>query len=534
MTARAPDVRNIGLDEVPAMIWFKDAENRILRANRAAAESVGLPVDAIEGRSTYDLYPEEAAAYYADDLEVIRSGSPKTGIIEQLTTAAGEKRWVRTDKIPYRAADGTVVGVVVFAVDITAQKSAEGAKAEEAEVFAGLARVGEACISPLDTPVLLERLCQVTTEVLECDSVSTLLRRPEDDVYVPVASHGGTPEEREFRRGLQVSGRMLGDVVTRLRDEEVMTVDPATARDTVEKAAYPVPPLGGYLCMALRSGGQVVGLHVARQHDPSRPFTARQRRLARGISEIASLALAKARLVEEIERAAHLKSVFVSTLSHELRTPLNVILGYAQMGDDPALDDAHRRRLMKQIERAGRQLLELIESTLDIGRIESGGAEDVRAEPVALPSFWQTLREGCATIPHAPGVSVEWGDEAPAVTLTTDPRKLTVVLRNLVGNALKFTERGWVRVEARADEERVSFAVQDTGIGVRPEDQVAIFEMFRQGDGSDSRRFGGSGLGLYIVRRFMQQLGGTVTLESTLRRGSTFTVTLPRMHRLCS
>src|SRR5512136_1079915 len=115
MTARAPDVRNIGLDEVPAMIWFKDAENRILRANRAAAASVGLPAEALEGRSAYELYPDEAAAYYADDLEVIRGGRPKTGIIEQMTTVSGEKRWVRTDKIPYRDEDGMVIGVVVFA-----------------------------------------------------------------------------------------------------------------------------------------------------------------------------------------------------------------------------------------------------------------------------------------------------------------------------------------------------------------------------------------------------------------------------------
>src|SRR5262245_12203715 len=115
------------LDSVPAFIWYKDCENRILRANRLAAESMGLSVDQLEGRSTFDLYPDEAAKYHHDDLEVIRSGQPKLGIVEILTTASGEKRWVRTDKIPYRNQDGEIVGVIVFAVDISERVQAEEA-----------------------------------------------------------------------------------------------------------------------------------------------------------------------------------------------------------------------------------------------------------------------------------------------------------------------------------------------------------------------------------------------------------------------
>ena len=115
------------LDSVPAFIWYKDCENRILRANRLAAESMGLSVDQVEGRSAYDLYPDEAAKYHHDDLEVIRSGEPKLGIVEFLTTASGEKRWVRTDKIPYRNGTGEIVGVIVFAVDISERVRAEEA-----------------------------------------------------------------------------------------------------------------------------------------------------------------------------------------------------------------------------------------------------------------------------------------------------------------------------------------------------------------------------------------------------------------------
>lgn len=112
-------------DSVPAMIWYKDKNNRILRANKAAADSMGLQVKDIEGRSTHDLYPEEATRYYQTDLKVIRTGQPKLGIVEPYRIASGEKRWVRTDKIPYHDDSGDIIGVIVFAVDITERVQAE-------------------------------------------------------------------------------------------------------------------------------------------------------------------------------------------------------------------------------------------------------------------------------------------------------------------------------------------------------------------------------------------------------------------------
>ncbi|HEX2225122.1 MAG TPA: diguanylate cyclase, partial [Thermoanaerobaculia bacterium] len=112
-------------DSVPALIWFKDPEGRILRVNKAAADSLGLPPDQIEGRSTFDLYPDEAHRYAEDDQEVLRTGRPKLGIVELLPTGTGEKRWMRTDKVPYRDAEGRLIGVVVFAVDITERYRAE-------------------------------------------------------------------------------------------------------------------------------------------------------------------------------------------------------------------------------------------------------------------------------------------------------------------------------------------------------------------------------------------------------------------------
>ena len=106
-------------NSVPAMIWYKDTKNNVLRVNQVAANSMGRSIEEIEGKSLYDLFPEEAQHYYQDDLEVMNSGKPKLGIIELMQIASGEKRWVQTDKIPYRDKGGKIIGVIVFAVDIT-------------------------------------------------------------------------------------------------------------------------------------------------------------------------------------------------------------------------------------------------------------------------------------------------------------------------------------------------------------------------------------------------------------------------------
>jgi signal transduction histidine kinase len=203
-----------------------------------------------------------------------------------------------------------------------------------------------------------------------------------------------------------------------------------------------------------------------------------------------------------------------------------VILGFADMARDGGFDPSERMRCLDRIETAGRELLTLIESTLEVGRLEASRSP-VRIETVRLAPFWSELGQGCATIPREAAVGLEWACPVPDVTIATDPHKLRVIVRNLVGNALKFTTRGHVHAALELEGECLVVSVADTGLGIRPEDQQVIFEMFRQGDGSDARRFGGTGLGLYIVRRFVEQLGATISVESMPGRGATFRVALP-------
>ncbi len=317
-------------------------------------------------------------------------------------------------------------------------------------------------------------------------------------------------------RGLVLEGDWLRRLST--RDAEGVTLAPALPA----LAAY--CKSASFICMPLRRGGEVVGVHLAGSAERSR-LTRDEERLAGGIAGAASMALANANVVADLERASRLKSEFVSTVSHEIRTPLNVMLGFLEMVEDPEFETAERGELTRRIRTVAHDLLDLVESTLEIGRLEAG-RDRAALERVDLPPFWRKLAESCGRFPCRQGVTLEWGPP-PDVTLATEPKKLGIVVRNLVGNALKFTERGFVRVTAEVADDRLLLRVADTGIGIPFEEQGAVFEMFRQANGHESRRGGGSGFGLYIVRTFVAQLGGTVALTSTPGAGSVFTVALP-------
>ena len=190
------------LDLIPALVWYKDSQNRILRANRLAAESIGKTVEEVEGRSTYDLYPHEAAKYHQDDLEVIRSGCPKLGILDLYRLPTGEIRWHQTDKVPYRDTNGAVLGVLVFAQDITERRRAEEAlrRSEERLRFViELSPVGMVVVDETGSMILvnsaLARLFGYESQELLGRSVDAIIPHWRRDARMTSAGHGGTKAE---------------------------------------------------------------------------------------------------------------------------------------------------------------------------------------------------------------------------------------------------------------------------------------------------------------------------------------------------
>jgi signal transduction histidine kinase/ActR/RegA family two-component response regulator len=232
------------------------------------------------------------------------------------------------------------------------------------------------------------------------------------------------------------------------------------------------------------------------------------------------------------EHASRAKSEFLANMSHEIRTPMTAILGYADLLREESEGSewaARHADALDVIVRNGRHLLSVINDILDISKIEAGRmtAERVPVDPAqVLRDTLQLLRPRAAER----GLALEAElDPALPARLLSDPLRLRQILVNLVGNSLKFTERGGVTVAARHDRiaHRLEFVVRDTGIGMSPEQLARVFEPFEQADSSLTRRYGGSGLGLPISRRLARMLGGTLDATSRPGVGSTFTVTLP-------
>ncbi|MET0294222.1 MAG: response regulator, partial [Phenylobacterium sp.] len=232
---------------------------------------------------------------------------------------------------------------------------------------------------------------------------------------------------------------------------------------------------------------------------------------------------------DELEQASQYKSDFLANMSHELRTPLNSLLILSKLladNSDANLTDT-QVEYARTIQSSGEDLLLLINDILDLSKIEAGHLQ-IQPEIVPLRRLVGDLRQLFDPVAEQRKLAFEIhvAGDCPA-EIETDRQRLEQILRNLLSNAFKFTERGHVRLAIARAGERLSLAVSDTGIGISPEQQEEIFEAFRQADGAISRRFGGTGLGLSISRSLARLLGGDIGLQSRPGEGSTFTVSIP-------
>jgi PAS domain S-box-containing protein len=435
--------------------------------------------------------------------------------------------------------------------DITERKRAEEALREsedryramfaEAEerrqVLDRLYRVMASMQVSLNSQDRLRRFVEGVHEVLGFDRFYVALASPDLEVFEVVAAAGVEMFER-----LPLSpaaGPLYHAFATRqplaiLTDEDLQHAPPVGAdyrdRTYFRSRRFIVAPL--------IAGDRVIGVASADNKTTRRPITPANVELFTLVSQQLATALEEARLYAEIEHksaqlesASRHKSEFLANMSHELRTPLNAIIGFSEVLSERMFGELNEKQeeYLKDIHASGQHLLSLINDILDLSKIEAGRMELEVAEfhlPQAIENALVLVRERALRR----GITLEQSIDPRLGEIQGDERKVKQVLLNLLSNAIKFTpDGGRIDVRAIAVDGSVQVSVSDTGVGIAPEDQGAIFEEFRQ-VGTADKKVEGTGLGLALSRRFVELHGGRIWVKSQIGAGSTFTFTIPVRH----
>lgn len=474
------------VDSLPLHLFRKDLQGRFVEVNKRLADIIGKPQEELIGKTDFDLFPDfEARKYRHDDERVVREGIVLDDVEEQ-TLPDGRITYVQTLKAPVRDSAGAIVGVQGIFWDVTERKQAEDARRLADERFRRLvnssligvmvADLQGAILDANDALLDLVGYTQADVEqgLFRWDAMTPQEWRAADQRAIELLNSSGScpPWEKEF---IHHDGHLVPVVigVTMLPEEQ-----------------------GRCICFVLDI--------------TDRKRFERELREAKDIADAANQA----------------KSLFLANMSHEVRTPMNAIIGLTELVLKSALAPQQAEYLKLVLESA-ESLLGIINDILDFTKIEAGKMT------LAVEPFW--LRDSIVDAirpfslrAHQKGIELAYDvDSNVPDEVLGDSGRLRQVLTNLVGNSLKFTEKGEIVVKVDAqnldDGSMVlHFAVRDSGVGIPLEKVRSIFEAFEQADASTTRQYGGTGLGLAIAERFVHLMGGRIWCESEVGVGSTF------------
>jgi signal transduction histidine kinase len=406
--------------------------------------------------------------------------------------------------------------------------------ARSVQELQALGEVSHAVNSTLDLQTVLSTIVAKAVQLSATDAGAIYVFSKQRQRFRLRATYGMSEEliNAIAQQPLGLSESYIGGATQRrapLQVADLANEPPSAMRDLVLQAGY-----RGLLVVPLLRSDRIVGALVVRRREPG-AFPKPVVDLLQTFAAQSVLAIQNARLFSEIEEksreievASKHKSQFLANMSHELRTPMNSVLGFTEMLAD-GLYGPLPERAMKALERVqanGKHLLGLINDVLDLSKIEAGQLT-LAVEDYSLGQVVQTVKSNAESLAKAKGIDLTAEVQDGVPTGRGDERRLTQVLLNLVGNAIKFTDRGSVEICARVVGDSFEIAVKDTGPGIAPEDQHKIFEEFQQVDSSSTRQKGGTGLGLAISKRIVEMHGGRLEVESVVGEGSTFRMVIP-------
>lgn len=464
-------------------IFYKDLESRYISANDKTIEAFGLPNDGVIGKNDFELMSDqdEAKGNVNDDQTVFKS-KKTTEFFKHMQSADGNEYWFQAIKVPQFDKYGNILGLVGIARDITALKNAEQALRESEKRYRSLAdnsEVGILQVSP-DGKIIYANPFMVG--MIEAENLGEVKDRNILDFVDP--SFRGLVAEERAKRHLNITSTY-----------ELRLMSLKGERKHVMITATPIMSDNGKLSSIISSIVDITGLKNVEG----------ELRRAKNAAESANVA----------------KSTFLANMSHELRTPLNAILGFSglMMRDEEL--SAEQLGNLKSIVHSGEHLLDLINDVLEFSKIEAGKVV-LQPEDFDLYRLLFVIEEMFSLRAREKGLflMVERSTNVPQY-IRADQGRLRQTLINILGNAVKFTSQGRITLRVRSQGKRLFFEVEDTGVGIAQEELDMIFDVFVQSSsGRESKQ--GSGLGIPISQKFVELMGGVLTVESEVGKGSIF------------
>ena len=475
----------------------------------------------------------------------------------RLRSAEGGYRWFFAQLRLIRDQDNKGLECVGYLVDISDRKAAEKILEQQVQRERLLKQITDEIRQSLEPQKIFETSANRIGEAFGVDRCFLHTYEVEPIEHLPIVAEYLSGDIASIQG---VLGPIAGNphIHQLLQQDTAIIIDDVFTDPLVSSSREVSQQIGLKSILAIRTSyqGKANGLICLHQCNHQRHWITEDSALLEAVAAQVGIAIAHAKLLQQAEQrqielaqqnlaletatekaqaASRTKSEFLANMSHEIRTPMNAILGFSELLQNLVSDDLAQSYL-RAIQTNGRTLLTLINDILDLSKVEAGKLK-LNYESVNLPSLLRDIQQMFLQRAREKGLFLDLQiDDSVPVKIYIDEVRLRQICVNVVGNAIKFTEKGGVTIHVHSrinpsvqNHAYLEIAVSDTGIGISARDQILIFDAFRQSQGQSNRKYGGTGLGLTISRRLTQMMGGIVEVTSELEHGSTFTLIFPEI-----